>query len=282
MSGVVSTARDPFLTSSEASGTLQENWENQPVSVLVVTGGSRGIGAAICRNAASKGWACCVNYAKDERGALSVLSDITSMGGKAIAVRADVADPAQVESMFIEVDQKLGPVAGLVNNAGVMGSPGRVEDLDADLTRRLFEVNAFAPFLCSKEALKRMSRRCGGKGGGIVNISSAAAKHGGAGSYVDYAASKGALDTFTVGLAREQAAEGVRVNCIRPGAILTEISKAWLEDHPGWLESVISRTPLGRPGEEVDIANATLWLLSEEAKYVTGAILDVSGGWVSP
>lgn len=127
-----------------------------------------------------------------------------------------------------------------------------------------------------------MSRRCGGAGGAIVNISSAAAKHGGAGSYIDYAASKGALDTFTVGLAREQAAEGVRVNCIRPGAILTEISRNWMEEHPEWLESVIARTPLAHPGEEADIAQATLWLLSEEAKYMTGAILDVSGGWVSP
>ena len=252
------------------------------MTVLVVTGGSRGIGAAICRKTAAKGWACCVNYAKDERGARSVVSEITKSGGNAIAVQADVADPAQVEAMFIEVDRKLGPVTGLVNNAGVMGSSGRVEDLDADLTRRLFEVNAFAPFLCSKEALKRMSERCGGSGGGIVNISSAAAKHGGAGSYIDYAASKGALDTFTVGLAREQAAAGVRANCIRPGAILTEISKVWMEDHPEWLESVVARTPLGHPGEEDDIANAALWLLSEEAKYVTGAILDVSGGWVSP
>jgi NAD(P)-dependent dehydrogenase (short-subunit alcohol dehydrogenase family) len=252
------------------------------MSVLVVTGGSRGIGAAVCRRAAAKGWACCVNYAKDERGADSVVLEITKSGGNAIAVRADIADPAQVEAMFIEVDRKLGPVTGLVNNAGVMGSQGRVEDLDADLTRRLFEVNALAPFLCSKEALKRMSERCGGSGGCIVNISSAAAKHGGAGSYIDYAASKGALDTFTVGLAREQAASGVRVNCIRPGAILTEISKVWMEEHPDWLESVVARTPLGHPGEEDDIANAALWLLSEEAKYVTGAILDVSGGWVSP
>jgi NAD(P)-dependent dehydrogenase (short-subunit alcohol dehydrogenase family) len=252
------------------------------MGVLVVTGGSRGIGAAICRKAAAKGWACCVNYAKDEPGARAVVSEITESGGNAMAARADVADPAQVEAMFVEVDRELGPVTGLVNNAGVMGSPGRVEDLDADLSRRLFEVNALAPFLCSKEALKRMSERRGGSGGAIVNISSAAAKHGGAGSYIDYAASKGALDTFTVGLAREQAAAGVRVNCIRPGAILTEISREWMEQHPEWLESVVARTPLGRPGEEDDIANAALWLLSEEAKYVTGAILDVSGGWVSP
>lgn len=252
------------------------------MGVIVVTGASRGIGAEICRNAARAGWACCVNYANDERGALAVVSEIEAGGGTAVAVRADVANEHQVQAMFSEVDARLGPVRALVNNAGVMGSEGRVEDMDAARTRRLFEVNAYAPFLCSREALKRMSRRHGGNGGGIVNISSAAAKHGGGGSYVDYAASKGALDTFTIGLAREQAPEGVRVNCIRPGAILTEISKVWMETHPEWLESVIARTPLGHPGEEADIANATMWLLSDDSKYVTGAILDVSGGWVSP
>lgn len=252
------------------------------MGVLVVTGASRGIGAAICRAASSGGWSCCVNYAQDEMGAMSVVTEINAAGGTAIAVQADVADDRQVAALFAEVDRRLGPVTALVNNAGVMGSEGRLEELDAARTRRLFEVNTLGPFLCSMEALKRMSRRCGGKGGGIVNISSAAAKHGGGGSYIDYAASKGAIDTFTVGLAREQAADGVRVNCVRPGAILTEISKTWMETHPEWLESVVSRTPLGHPGEEADIANATLWLLSEKAKYVTGAILDVSGGWVSP
>lgn len=252
------------------------------MSVLVVTGASRGIGAAICRQAVPMGWSCAVNFAGDERGARRVVSEIAGMGGRAIAVRADVADPGQVEAMFDEVDRRLGPVSGLVNNAGTMGSTGRVEALDPDRSRRLFEVNTLGPFLCSKAALKRMSTRLGGGGGAIVNISSAAAKHGGAGSYVDYAASKGAIDTFTVGLAREQADAGVRVNCVRPGAILTEISKKWMEDHPDWLPAVIARTPLGRPGEVEDIARATLWLLSDAARYVTGAILDVSGGWVSP
>lgn len=252
------------------------------MSVLVVTGGSRGIGAAICRHAVSLGWSCGVNFARDERGAQSVVSEITRMGGKAIAVQADVADPVEVETMFDEVDRRLSPVGGLVNNAGTMGSPGRVEELDPDRSRRLFEVNTLGPFLCSRAALKRMSTRCGGSGGAIVNISSAAAKRGGAGSYIDYAASKGAVDTFTIGLAREQADAGVRVNCVRPGAILTEISKAWMEDHPEWLPAVIARTPLGHPDEVEDVAQATLWLLSDAAKYATGAILDVSGGWVSP
>lgn len=250
--------------------------------VIVVTGASRGIGAEICRMAARDGWACCINYAKDETGARAVAAQIGDAGGTAITVQADIADERQVAAMFAQVDAELGPVEALVNNAGAMGSEGRVEDLDSARTRRLFEVNLLGPFLCSKEALNRMSTRKGGAGGGIVNISSAAAKHGGGGSYVDYAASKGGLDTFTVGLAREQADAGMRVNCIRPGAILTEISKQWMETHPEWLDSVVARTPLGHPGEEADIANATLWLLSDAAKYVTGAILDVSGGWVSP
>jgi NAD(P)-dependent dehydrogenase (short-subunit alcohol dehydrogenase family) len=252
------------------------------MGVLVVTGSSKGIGAEICRRAAGRGWACCVNYASDASGANNIVSEIRDQGGSGIAVQADVADPDQVSAMFEVVDAELGSVTGLVNNAGVMGSTGRVEELDAEKSRRLFEVNALGPFLCSKEAIKRMAISLGGNGGAIVNISSAAAKHGGSGSYVDYAASKAAVDTFTVGLAREQASEGIRVNCVRPGAILTEISRNWMKTHPEWLESVISRTPLGHPGEEADIAEATLWLMSKEAKYVTGAILDVSGGWVSP
>ena len=252
------------------------------MSVLLVTGASKGIGAKICMDAARKGWACAVNYASDASGAACVVSEIEHIGGSAVAIQADVADPVHVAEMFAETDAKLGPVTGLVNNAGTMGSTGRVDDLDVSATKRLFEVNTLGPFICAKEALNRMAKSRGGAGGAIVNISSAAAKHGGAGSYVDYAASKGALDTFTIGLAREQANEGVRVNCIRPGAILTEITRTWMEDHPEYLQSVMDRTPLGHPGEEEDIANAVLWLLSDEAKYVTGAILDVSGGWVSP
>lgn len=249
---------------------------------MVVTGASKGIGARICIEAAKEGYDCAVNYASDAKGAERVVAEIEAAGGTAIAVQADVADPKAVAAMFDTVDRQLGPVSGLVNNAGTMGSQGRVEDLDAERSRRLFEVNTLGPFLCSKEALLRMSKRCGGSGGAIVNISSAAAKHGGGGSYIDYAASKGAVDAFTIGLAKEQAADGVRVNCIRPGAILTEITRAWMETHPDYLESVMSRTPLGHPGEEIDIARAALFLLSDQSKYMTGAILDVSGGWVTP
>lgn len=252
------------------------------MSVLVVTGASRGIGARICVDAARQGWACAVNYASDAEGAADTVRAIEKAGGTAIAVQADVADADQVAAMFAQVDDRLGPVTGLVNNAGTMGSQGRVEDLDVARTGRLFEVNTLGLFICAREALARMSRRRGGNGGAIVNISSAAAKHGGGGSYVDYAASKGAVDTFTIGLAREQAAEGVRVNGIRPGAILTDITRTWMANHPEYLESVMSRTPLGHPGEEEDISNATLFLLSDQSKYMTGAILDVSGGWVCP
>ena len=252
------------------------------MAVLVVTGGSKGIGAEICRKASKQGWACCVNFASDAEGADRVVSQIRASGGRAIAVHADVASPEQVRDMFEIVDEELGAATGLVNNAGVMGSTGRVEDLDAEKSLRLFEVNTLGPFLCSKAAIRRMSKDHGGSGGAIVNISSAAAKHGGPGSYVDYAASKAAVDTVTVGLAKEQASAGIRVNCVRPGAILTEISRNWMKTHPEWLEGVVARTPLGHPGQEEDIANATLWLLSDEAKYATGAILDVSGGWVSP
>lgn len=252
------------------------------MGVLVVTGASKGIGARICIDAAKAGWACAINYASDATGAQRVVAEIEQSGGKAVAVQADVADPNGVADMFAFVDAQLGPVTGLVNNAGTMGSQGRCEDLDVVRSRRLFEVNTLGPFICSKEALLRMSKRCGGNGGVIVNISSAAAKHGGGGSYIDYAASKGAVDTFTIGLAKEQAAEGVRVNCIRPGAILTEITRNWMDTHPEYLEAVMARTPLGHVGEESDISNAALFLLSEKSKYMTGAILDISGGWVTP
>ncbi len=252
------------------------------MGVLVVTGSSRGIGAQICRLGAQRGWVVCVNYATSPDEAQGVVAEIEGAGGQAIAVRADVSVPQDVETLFERVEVELGPVTGLVNNAGVMGSGGPVDELDAERTRRMFEVNTLGPFLCCQAAVKRMAKRHGGPGGAIVNISSAAAKHGGPGSYVDYAASKAAVDTLTVGLAREQAAENIRVNCVRPGATMTELNQRWMKDHPDWLDSVLKRVPLGRAAEVAEIASAALWLLSDEATYVTGAILDVSGGWVSP
>ncbi len=252
------------------------------MGVLVVTGSSRGIGAQICRLGAQRGWVVCVNYTSSADEAQGVVAEIEGAGGQAIAVRADVSVPQDVETLFERVEVELGPVSGLVNNAGVMGSGGTVDELDAERTRRMFEVNTLGPFLSCQAAVKRMAKRHGGPGGAIVNISSAAAKHGGPGSYVDYAASKAAVDTLTVGLAREQAAENIRVNCVRPGATMTELNQRWMKEHPDWLDSVLKRVPLGRAAEVAEIASAALWLLSDEATYVTGAILDVSGGWVSP
>ncbi len=252
------------------------------MKVLLVTGGSRGIGAVVCRVAASRGWAVCVNYRHSEQAAGKVVSAIREAGGHAIAVKADVSVDSDVKRLLGEVDRQLGRLSGLINNAGINGRVCRVEELDATVSRRLFEVNILGPFLCAKHAIKRMAKRYGGNGGVIVNVSSAASRHGGAGSYVDYAASKGALDTFTIGLAREQAQEGIRVNSLRPGATMTELSVEWANQNPDWLEWVMQQVPLGRPANTVEIANSAVWLLSDEASYVTGACLDVSGGWVSP
>ena len=252
------------------------------MSVLLVTGGSRGIGAEICRVAATKGWDVAVNYASGADQAQVVVDDIMNAGGKAIAVQADVSSSDEVEAMFASVDEQLGPVTALINNAGTSGSTGPVDELDVAKTKRLMEVNVLGPFICAGAAIRRMAKRHGGGGGVIVNVSSAAAKQGGAGSYVDYAASKGAVDVFTVGLAREQAAEGIRVNCLRPGATMTEMNKKWMVEHPEWLDWVMAQVPLKRPGEVREIADVAMWLISDESSYVTGAILDASGGWVSP
>lgn len=252
------------------------------MGVLIVTGGSRGIGAEICRLASIRGWAVCVNYSSSAEKAEGVVASIENAGGQAIAVQADVSVDSDVAAMFSRVDRELGTPTGLVNNAGINGAGTRVDDLNADSAQRVFEVNILGAFLCAKHAVKRMAKRYGGSGGTIVNVSSAAAKHGGAGSYVEYAASKAAIDTFTIGLAREQAPEGIRVNCLRPGATMTELSIDWAKENPQWLDWVMAQVPLQRPGEVHEIANGALWLLSDEASYVTGAILDVCGGWVSP
>ncbi len=252
------------------------------MSVLVVTGGSRGIGAEICRLAGSRGWSVCVNFATAADAAAAVVQDIERAGGRAVSVQGDVANEADVEKVFEEATDRLGPVTGLVNNAGIMGSGGPVDELDREKTRRMFDVNLLGPFLCCKAAIRRMAKRHGGQGGGIVNISSGAARHGGVGSYIDFAASKAALDAFTSAVAKEQAPEGIRVNCIRPGLIMTEGNQQWAADHPDWLPSILERTPIGRAGELRDTATATLWLLSDEAQFVTGAILDVSGGFATP
>ena len=240
---------------------------------MIVTGGGRGIGAATARLAAKAGYAVCVNYLRDRSSAEKMVSEI---GGKSIAVAADVAAEADVVRLFDTVDRKLGRVTALVNNAGIVDRASRVESISAARLARMFAINVIGSFLCAREAVKRMSTRHGGAGGAIVNVSSIAAKLGGPGEYVDYAASKGAIDTFTIGLAKEVGAEGIRVNAVRPGIIRTEIHAA--SGDPARLERIGATAPLGRPGEPEEVARAILWLLSDAASYVTGAILDVSGG----
>jgi len=252
------------------------------MNVLIITGASRGIGAEIARQAGRADYAVCVNYSTAEKEAEAVVQEIRDAGGKAIAVKANVGDESDVENMFKRVDKELGPLSGLVNNAGINGCGSRVDQLDADIVMDVFRVNILGSFLCAKHAVQRMAKRYGGSGGAIVNISSAASKHGGPFTYVDYAASKGAIDTFTVGLAREQAEQNIRVNTLRPGATMTELSVQWAENNPDWIKWVMDQVPMGRPAETPEIAEAALYLLSEKASYITGAALDVNGGWVSP
>ena len=241
--------------------------------VMIVTGGGRGIGAATARLAAARGYSVCINYRKDRAAAERLAKDL---GGRAIAVSADVADEAGVMRLFETADRELGAVTALVNNAGIVDLATRVEAITAARLQRMFAVNVFGSFLCAREAVKRMSRRQGGKGGTIVNVSSIAAKLGGPGEYVDYAAAKGAIDTFTVGLAKEVGADGIRVNAVRPGIIRTDIHAS--SGDPGRLERIGASAPLGRPGEAEEVARVILWLASAESSYMSGALVDVSGG----
>ena len=243
--------------------------------VLVVTGGSRGIGAATCLMGAGRGYAVVVNYAANVEAAERVCGRIRQQGGEAVAVRGDVASPADVEHIFQAAD-RLGPLAALVNNAGMIYPARRLDEFDDDRLRRSFEVNVFGTFSCAREAVKRMSTRHGGRGGAIVNIGSAASKLGGGGIYVDYAAAKGAIDTFTVGLALEVAGEGIRVNCVRPGVIDTEIHAAGGD--PGRAERMAAHLPMPRAGTAEEVARAVHWLLSDESSYTTGTTITVSGG----
>ena len=243
---------------------------------ILVTGGSRGIGAAAALQAARQGWSVAVNYTRDQRAADAVVAQIRAAGGRALAIQADVADPAQVTALFERVDRELPRLAGLVNNAGVVDVAMRVDQMDAARLQRMFAVNVFGSFHCAREAVRRMSTKHGGRGGAIVNISSAAARLGSPGQYVDYAAAKGAIDTFTVGLAREVATEGVRVNAIRPGIIETDIHASG--GLPERARQMAPMVPMRRAGSADEVAQAIVWLLSDAASYTTGAILDVSGG----
>ena len=244
--------------------------------VLMVTGASRGIGAATARLAASRGYAVCVNYLRNGAAAEAVVQAIRAAGGEAIAVGGDVASEHDVVNLFRESDRRLGPLAALVNNAGVVDRQSRVEGMDAARLQRMFATNVIGAFLCAREAIRRLSTRHGGKGGAIVNISSGAARLGSPGEYVDYAASKGAIDTMTLGLAKELAEDGIRVNCVRPGFVHTDIHAAGGE--PNRIERLRDGIPMKRGGEPEEVARAVLWLLSDEASYSTGAILDVTGG----
>jgi NAD(P)-dependent dehydrogenase (short-subunit alcohol dehydrogenase family) len=247
-----------------------------PAGVMLITGGGRGIGAATARLAARKGYAVCVNYVRDRVAAESVVHEIRGNEGRAIAVAGDVSLEKDVLSVFQECDRSLGQLTALVNNAGIVERQSRVEDMDEPRLQRMFATNVIGPFLCAREAIKRMSTKHGGKGGAIVNVSSGAARLGSPGEYVDYAASKGAVDTMTIGLAKELAAEGIRVNCVRPGFVNTEIHASGGE--PNRIERLRDSIPMKRGGEPEEVARAILWLLSDEASYSTGAILDVTGG----
>ncbi|WP_265943910.1 SDR family oxidoreductase [Dechloromonas sp. A34] len=244
--------------------------------IILITGGSRGIGAAIAQLAAAQGYAVCISYLTNRAAAEAVVASITRNGGVAIALQADVAVEADVVRLFEQVDASLGRVTALVNNAGMLERQARVDEMDAARISRVLATNVFGSFICAREAVRRMSPRHGGSGGAIVNLSSRSARLGSPGEYVDYAASKAAIDTLTIGLAKEVAAEGIRVNAVAPGIIYTDIHASGGE--PQRVERLKESIPMKRGGSPDEVAKAVLWLLSEEASYTTGATIDVAGG----
>ena len=244
--------------------------------VLLITGASRGIGAATARLAAARGWAVAVNYHRQRDAAQAVVDAIRADGGRAVALAGDVASEADVLRLFADTEAALGPLSALVNNAGVLAPQMPLADMDVARWQRMLATNVLGPLLCCREAVRRLSTRLGGQGGVIVNVSSAAARLGSPGEYVDYAASKGALDTLTIGLAKEVAAEGIRVNAVRPGFIYTDMHADGGE--PGRVDRVKSAVPLQRGGQPQEVAEAILWLLSDAASFTTGSFIDVAGG----
>jgi NAD(P)-dependent dehydrogenase (short-subunit alcohol dehydrogenase family) len=243
---------------------------------LLITGGSRGIGAACALLAARQGWDVAINYTRDQAAAEAVATQVRALGRRALTVRADVADEAEVLAMFAAVDRELGALRGLVNNAGVVDVAARIDEMSVARWRRMFDINVIGSLICAREAVRRMSTKHGGRGGSIVNLSSAAARLGAPGQYVDYAAAKGAIDTFTLGLAREVAAEGVRVNAVRPGIIETEIHASG--GQPDRAAQMAPQVPMRRAGTADEVAQAVLWLLSDASSYTTGSIVEVAGG----
>jgi NAD(P)-dependent dehydrogenase (short-subunit alcohol dehydrogenase family) len=244
--------------------------------IALVTGSSRGIGAATARKLGETGYAVCINYRSDHSAAQATLADLESYGANAIAVRADVSIEEDVQRLFATIDEQLGRLTLLVNNAGVVAKQSRVEEMHADRINHVLKTNVTSAFICSREAIRRMSTKYGGSGGSIVNVSSAASRIGSAGEYVDYAASKGAVDALTRGLSLEVASEGIRVNCVRPGLIYTDMHKDGGE--PGRVDRLKSTVPVQRGGSPEEIANAISWLASDEASYCTGAFFDCAGG----
>jgi NAD(P)-dependent dehydrogenase (short-subunit alcohol dehydrogenase family) len=244
--------------------------------VLLVTGGGRGIGAATARLAATQGWAVAVNYTANSLAADEVVRTVRADGGNAMSVQADVSDEEQVLAMFARIDAKLGHITGLVNNAGVVDVTQRLDQMSVARWRRMFDINVIGSLICAREAVRRMSTRHGGAGGSIVNVSSAAARLGAPGQYVDYAAAKGAIDTFTIGLAKEVANEGIRVNCVRPGLIDTDIHASG--GLPDRVRDLSPEIPMKRGGDAEEVAQAIVWLLSDVSKYTTMSFIDVSGG----
>ncbi len=244
--------------------------------IVLITGASRGIGAATARLAARQGWDVAVNYSHNAQAAADVVAAVQALGHRAIAVQADVADEAQVQAMFAQVDTQLGRIRALVNNAGVVDRAQRLQDMDMARWQRMFSINVLGSFACARQAVLRMSTDHGGAGGSIVNVSSAAARLGSANQYVDYAAAKAAIDTMTLGLAHEVAQQGIRVNAVRPGLIETEIHASG--GQPDRLARLAPGVPMGRGGTADEVAEAIVWLMSDKSSYSTGAILDVSGG----
>ncbi|RCR65602.1 SDR family oxidoreductase [Larkinella punicea] len=243
---------------------------------ILITGGSRGIGAATAYLAAEKGYAVGINYLTNQAAAEKIVDSIRQQGGKAAAYAADVSSEPQVTDLFNALDRDFGPLHALVNNVGILEKQQRVEEMDASRLQRIFTTNVVSCFLCSKEAVLRMSTRHGGAGGAIVNVSSIAARTGSPGEYVDYAASKGAMDSLTLGLSKEVAGEGIRVNAVRPAFIYTDIHASGGE--PNRVERVKETVPMKRGGQPEEVARAILWLLSDEASYSTGIFIDVTGG----
>ncbi|MGH9220403.1 MAG: SDR family oxidoreductase [Vicinamibacterales bacterium] len=246
------------------------------MSIVLITGASRGIGAATARLAAARGYSVCVNFRTNAAAAQSVVNAITGAGGRAVAAQADIASEAEVVRLFETCDRELGVLTALVNNAGILETQMRVEAMDAGRLQRVFAANVTGSFMCAREAIKRMSTRHGGKGGAIVNVSSGAARLGSPGEYVDYAAAKGAIDTFTIGLAQEVAQEGIRVNAVRPGFIYTDIHASGGE--PNRVDRVKAFVPMRRGGTADEVAEAIMWLLSDAASFTTGSFIDVTGG----